>query len=138
MQDHTRDADNLYVEAGEQTGTNSHFGVEQIAAAFEVAPERIKRAMHGEFGLGADGLVDSKMAQHLAEVLLGDLPLDRREAALMQLGAFTPRSDAAWGAGSGPPDEESDRQKARVGINDEELASERSSYGPATQPAADS
>lgn len=137
MQEPTRDADDLYIEAGESTGTASHFSVAQIAAAFEVAPERIARAMHGEFGLGADGLADSRMAQHLAEVLLGDQPLDQREAALMQLGAYTPRSDAVWGAGSGPPDEESDRQRARAGVNDERLASERSSHDPATQPAAD-
>lgn len=134
MQEQTRDADGLYVEAGEEQ-SNRHFGVDQIAAAFEVAPERIRRAMHGEFGLGSDGLADSRMAQHLAEVLLGDQPLDRREAALMRLGAFTPRSDADWGVGSGAPEEESDRQSARAGTSDERLASERSSYDPATQPA---
>ena len=79
--------------------------------------------MEGEFGLGPDDRVDSKMAQHLAEVILGDMPLDRREAALMQLGAFTPRSDAAYGPGSGPPAEESDRQGAGAS-------------GPGDQPAS--
>ena len=112
MRDHTRDKDAVYIEAGEGEGEAARFSLDQIAAAFAVDAERVQRAFEGEFGLGADGRVDSKMAQHLAEVILGDLPLDRREAALMRLGAFTPRSDAAWGPGSGPPAEESDRQGA--------------------------
>ena len=112
MQDHTRDEDAVYVEAGEGADESARFSLDQIAAAFAVDAERVRRALEGEFGLGPDAEVDAKTAQHLAEVILGDMPLDRREAALMQLGAFTPRSDAAWGAGSGPPAEESDRQGA--------------------------
>ena len=112
MQDHTRDEDAVYIEAGEGQDGSARFSLDQVAAAFAVDAERVRRALEGEYGLGPDGRVDSKMAQHLAEVILGDLPLDRREAALMQLGAFTPRSDAAWGPGSGPPAEESDRQGA--------------------------
>jgi len=110
MHDQTRDENAVYIEAGEGEDRSARFSLDQIAAAFAVDAERVRRAMEGEFGLGPDGRVDSKMAQHLAEVMLGDLPLDRREAALMSLGAFTPRSDAAWGPGSGPPAEESDRQ----------------------------
>ena len=53
----------------------------------------------GEFGLGADGRVDSRQAQHLAEVILGDQPLAEQEAALMRVGAFTPRPDHGWGSG---------------------------------------
>jgi hypothetical protein len=112
MQDHTRDEDAVYIEAGEERNGSARFSLDQIAAAFAVDLDRVRRAVEGEFSLGFDAQVDAKMAQHLAEVILGDLPLDRREAALMQLGAFTPRSDAAWGAGSGPPGEESDRQGA--------------------------
>jgi hypothetical protein len=111
MQDQTRDEDAVYTEAGERGAGAARFSLDQIATAFAVEPERVRRAMEGEFGSGPNAQVDSTMAQHLAEVILGDLPLDRREAALMQLGAFTPRSDAAWGPGSGPPAEESDRQQ---------------------------
>lgn len=135
MQQPTRDSDGLYIEAGETIGAAARFTVDQLACAFEVAPARVIRALEGEFALGSDDRVDSRMAQHLAEVLLGDRPLDRREAALMQLGAFTPRSDAAWGPGSGPPHEESDRQSARAGVPDDKLASKRSSHDPATQRA---
>jgi hypothetical protein len=112
MRDHTRDEDAVYVEAGEGENRSARFSLDQIAAAFGVDAERVRRALEGEFSLGPDARVGAKQAQHLAEVLLGDMPLDRREAALMQLGAFTPRSDAAWGPGSGPPAEESDRQGA--------------------------
>jgi hypothetical protein len=112
MHGHTRDEDAVYIEAGEGNDGSARFSLGRIAAAFGVSEERVQRAMRGEFGLGPDAQVESTMAQHLAEVLLGDQPLDRREAALLQLGAFTPRSDAAWGPGSGPPAEESDRQGA--------------------------
>jgi hypothetical protein len=64
--------------------------------------------MTGEFG-SDDIRVDSKQAQHLAEVLLGDLPQDRQLAALMQLGAYTPRPDHDWGLGEKDPAEESDK-----------------------------
>jgi len=132
---HTRDRDEAYVNAGEAPGTQTQFNADQIAAAFGVERDRVVRALHGEFGLGPDGPVDSKMAQQLAEVLLGDLPLDRREAALMQLGGYTPRSDATWGVGDGPPSEESDRQSAEAGVPDDDRPSERSSFDPATQRA---
>lgn len=135
MRGDTRDADNQYVEAGEASGTRAAFSADDIARAFAVEPERVHRALRGEFDLGSDAAIDSKMAQQLCEVLLGDLPLDRREAALMQLGAYTPRADATWGLGSGPPDEESDRQNAKAGVPDDEMASKRSSYDPATQSA---
>lgn len=111
MENDTRDEDAVYIEAGEETEGSDRFSLDQIAAAFGVAADRVGRALEGEFGLGPDARVDSKKAQQLAEVLLGDMPIDRREAALMQLGAFAPRSDATWGAGSGPPAEESDRQQ---------------------------
>lgn len=131
----TRDSDDQYVEAGESTGTGASFTAAEIARAFDVDPARVHRALQGEFGLGPEATVDSRMARQLNDVLLGDLPLDRREAALMELGAFTARSDAVWGLGSGPPDEESDRQLADVGVTDEDEVSRRSSFDPATQSA---
>ena len=130
-----RDSDGQYVEAGEATGAHASFTADEVATAFAIDRKRVHRAMQGEFGLGPDATVDSRMAQQLCEVLLADLPLDRREAALMELGAFTPRSDANWGLGSGPPDEESDRQSAEAGVSDTERVSKRSSYDPATQSA---
>jgi hypothetical protein len=64
--------------------------------------------MKGEFG--ATGTpVDSKQAQQLAEVLLGDQPQDLQMAALMTLGAYTPRPDHTDGLGEKAPAEESDR-----------------------------
>ena len=98
-----------YVPAGEAQGEDARFSAEQIAGGFEVAIERVHRAMAGEFGLDADGRVDSRQAQHLAEVILGDQPLAEQEAALMQVGAFTPRPDHGWGLGESPPGEESDK-----------------------------
>lgn len=129
----TRDFEGDYIEAGEAANPYRPFSAGAVAAAFEVDRERVLRAMRGEFGLDSNGLVDSKMAQQLAEVLLGDEPLDLREAALMRLGAYTPRSDATWGLGSGPSDEESDRQSAEAGVPPDEVASKRSSHDPATQ-----
>lgn len=129
----TRDSEDVYIEAGEAANPYRPFSADAVAAAFGVDRERVRRAMQGEFGLGPSGLVDSKMAQHLAEILLADEPLDLREAALMRLGAYTPRSDATWGIGSGPSDEESDRQSAEAGVPPDELASKRSSHSPATQ-----
>ena len=98
-----------YAPAGEAQGEGVRFSAEQIARGFEVAIERVHRAMAGEFGLGADGQVDSREAQHLAEVILGDQPLAEQEAALMRVGAFTPRPDHGWGIGESPPGEESDK-----------------------------
>ncbi len=136
MSHHTRDQDDVYIQAGEATGAKTTFSSGDIAAAFGIARERVITALHGEFDLGAGGRVDAKMAQELAEVLLGDLPQDRRQAALMHLGGFTPRSDATEGLGDGPAVEESDRQAAVAGIPDDTLASRRSSYDPATNDAS--
>ena len=98
-----------YAPAGEAQGEDATFTLPEVATAFEVAPERVTRAVAGEFGGGAGDRVDSRQAQHLAEVLLGDQPLATREAALMQLGAFTPRPDQDWGLGEKAPGEESNR-----------------------------
>jgi hypothetical protein len=98
-----------YAPAGEAQGEDARFSAEQIARGFEVEIARVHRAMSGEFSLGADGRVDSRQAQHLAEVILGDQPLAEQEAALMRLGAFTPRPDHDWGSGETPPGEESDK-----------------------------
>jgi hypothetical protein len=98
-----------YAPAGEGQGQRERFDAAAIARAFEVALARVERAIAGEFGQDEKALVDSRQAQHLAEVILGDQPLDVREAALMRLGAFTPRPDHAWGLGETPPGEESDR-----------------------------
>ena len=96
-----------YRPAGEAQGQGSTFTAHQIAGAFDVSVERVHRALDGEFSLGADARVNSQQAQHLAEVILGDQPLDIQQAALMQLGAFTPRSDHEWGSGETAPGEES-------------------------------
>jgi hypothetical protein len=98
-----------YAPAGEAQGTAATFDVAQIANAFAVTTDRVRQAFSGEFGLGQDGRVDSRQAQHLVEVLLGDQPQAEREAALMRLGAFTPRPDHGWGIGEAAPGEESDR-----------------------------
>jgi len=133
MYDRTRDHDGVYIEAGEDASPNRTFSVDQIAEAFDVARDRVVRAIAGEFDLGPESSLTSRNAQDLVEVLLGDLPIDQREAALMKLGAFTPRSDADWGLGSGPPDEESDRQSAEAGTPDDDLPNKRSSHAPSTQ-----
>jgi hypothetical protein len=98
-----------YAPAGEAQGEDARFSAEQIAHGFEVAIDRVHRALAGEFGLDADGRVDSRQAQHLAEVILGDQPLAEQEAALMRVGAFTPRPDHGFGIGETPPGEESDK-----------------------------
>ncbi len=131
----TRDSDESYIQAGEAPGRDARFSAEEIAVAFDVELDRVERALLGEFSLGSGDRVNSKMAQRLAEVLLADFPLDRQRAALMKLGAFTPRHDAVEGVGDGPPQEESDRQSARAGIPDDELAIRRSSHDPATNDA---
>jgi hypothetical protein len=96
-----------YAPAGEAEGEAAVFTAEQIAGSFDVAVERVHRALAGEFRLGPNCGVDSRQAQHLAEVILGDQPLAEREAALMRLGAFTPRADHSWGIGEAA--EESDK-----------------------------
>ena len=100
-----------YAPAGEAQGNDTSFAAGEVAAAFGVAIERVHNAMAGEFALAPDAAVDSRQAQHLAEVILTDLPQAEREAALMRLGAFTPRPDHDWGIGEAAPDEESDKVK---------------------------
>lgn len=126
-----RDDDTEYVPAGEDQGQDATFDAAQVATAFGVDQDRVHNALKGEFGLGSDARVTSKQSQQLAEVLLGDLPMDQQEAALMQLGAFTPRPDQAWGMGETAPGEESDRFAAAPDVLEDERASERSSHDPA-------
>jgi hypothetical protein len=52
----------------------------------------------------------------------------------MELGAFTPRSDADFGLGDSRPGEESDLLSADAKTPPTERASPRSSHDPATQP----
>lgn len=101
--------DGEYTPAGEAQGQDATFTADQVAGAFGVALDRVARALDGEFGLGPDGRVDSRQAQHLAEVILGDQPQDKQQAALMQLGAFTPRTDQDYGKGETSPPEVSDK-----------------------------
>lgn len=82
-----------YTPAGENQGKYRKFTAREVADAFEVELDRVLNAFSGEYGLGPDGKVSSHQAQELAEIFLGDLPLDGQQAALMKLGAFTPRSD---------------------------------------------
>ncbi len=109
-----------YTPAGEDQGVNSSFTAEHVASAFEVDIQRVHNAFAGEFQLGPDGTVDSKGAQQLAEVILGDKPQDVQQAALMTLGAFTPRTDHDWGFGEKAEEEESDRLKRTADKGDEE------------------
>lgn len=121
--------------AGETQGINDTFDARAIAQAFNVAEDRVHNALKGEYQLGPDARVDSKQAQNLAEVLLGDQPMDQQMAALMKLGAFTPRPDDAWGFGDKAPGEQSERLSDRTGTIDGEATSPRSSYDPSTNPA---
>jgi hypothetical protein len=123
-----------YAPAGELQGIHSRFSASQIAAAFGVAVERVHNALAGEFELDPAATVDSRQAQHLAEVMLTDEPLDIREAALMSLGAYTPRADQDWGVGETAPGEESDRYVADPHVPEDELASRGGSYDP-SQPS---
>jgi hypothetical protein len=109
-----------YLPAGESQGVGDAFAADAIANAFGVEADRVHAAIAGEFGLDAGAAVDSRQAQHLAEVLLTDQPLDAREAALMRLGAFTPRPDHDVGFGEKAPGEESDRLVRRGDRGDEE------------------
>lgn len=100
-----------YAPAGEAQGIGETFGAGEVAEAFGVEIERVHNAMAGEFALGPEAKVDSRQAQHFAEVIVGDRPQAEQEAALMRLGAFTPRPDHDWGVGEAAPDEESDKVK---------------------------
>jgi hypothetical protein len=102
-----------YAPLGEESGVRDTFDLEQIARAFEVDPERVRRAMLGEFGSDTER-VNSKQAQHLAEVIIGDEPQDHQMAALMKLGAFTPRTDAVEGINEKAPGEQSDKLAENV------------------------
>jgi hypothetical protein len=124
-----------YAPAGELQGEDARFSLDQIAAAFAVDPAAVARAVEAEFGRHALRGVTSREAQRLSEVLLPDQPLPEREAALMTLGAFTPRRDEEWGLGDTAPGEESDRYAASPDKPADELASRTGSYDP-SQPSA--
>jgi hypothetical protein len=125
--------DDAPLPAGESQGIDARFTADAIARAFGVGLPHVLAAMAGEFGLAPDAGVDSRQAQRLAEVLMTTAPLDLREAALMTLGAFTPRPDVDWGLGDTPPGEESDRYAARPDRLDDDLASDTGSFDP-SQP----
>jgi hypothetical protein len=102
--------DDPQVLAGEDQGIDASFSVEQVAAAFGVGIQRAQAAVEGEFG--GSSTLGSRQAQHLADVLLGDRPQAEREAALMTLGAYTPRHDAAEAtAEEKAPGEQSDKMR---------------------------
>ena len=73
------------------------------------------------YGTNLEGL-----SRALSEVRGGPVPesdpelMTRIRAALMQLGAFTPRTDHDWGSGETAPGEESDRLVRNSDRNDEE------------------
>ncbi|MCA9879208.1 MAG: hypothetical protein KC442_15560 [Thermomicrobiales bacterium] len=98
-----------YTPAGEAQGRARTFGRDELAAAFAVPADRVAVAMRGELGLAAEARVTSAQVQNLVEALLPEEPLDVRQAALMALGAFTPRPDHVWGIGEAAPGEESDK-----------------------------
>lgn len=104
-----------YVPSGEAQGIVRSFGLDELVAAFGEPAERVAAAMQGELGLEPGAHVTSAQAQDLAEALLTDAPLDVREAALMTLGAFTPRPDHDWGIGEAAPGEESDKVEDNTG-----------------------
>jgi hypothetical protein len=124
-----------YAPAGELQGQDARFSPDQIASAFHVERASVERAIVGEFGPHALPGVTSREAQRLSEVLLSDQPLPEREAALMTLGAFTPRRDEEWGLGDTAPGQESDRYAADPDEPPDELASRTGSYDP-SQPSA--
>lgn len=101
-----------YAPAGEAQGTGETFAAEQLADAFGVDIGRVHNAMQGEYGLGPGDRVTSVQARELLEALEPEAPLDRREAMLMELGAFTPRSDAERGIGEASPEEVRARNRA--------------------------
>lgn len=105
-----------YAPAGEAQGERSRFTAEEVAAAFGVDVTSVRKAMSAELGLAGSDPLDSRQAQQLAELVLPQLPLAEREAALMRLGAFTPRVDHDWGIGEAAPGEESDRVVSAVDL----------------------
>ena len=99
-----------YTPAGEDQGRYRKFTARQVADAFDVDVGRVHNAFSGEYGLNPDDKINSQQAQNLAELFLGDLPLDGQQAALMKLGAFTPRSDDTEATATPkPPGEQSDK-----------------------------
>jgi hypothetical protein len=118
---------------GEGNNPASEFNANDVATAFEVELDRIERAMRGEFGLEPNASINSYQAQQLAEVILAERPIADRQAALMRLGAFTPRSDVEWGIGDTHRGEESDRLAGSAKKPEDELASKQSSIDPSTQ-----
>jgi hypothetical protein len=104
-----------YAPSGEAQGEARTFSRGELAAAFGVAADRVAAAMQGVLGLAAGARVTSAQAQDLAEALLTDEPLDVRQAALMTLGAYTPRPDHSWGVGEAAPGEESDKVEDNTG-----------------------
>src|SRR5262245_45936096 len=92
-----------YAPAGEAQGARASFTAAQVAATFDVTEEQVRHAATAAFGPGTAERLDSRQAQRLAEVLLANQPLAEREAALMRLGAFTPRADHDWGIGEAAP-----------------------------------
>lgn len=82
-----------YDPPGENQGVGKVFSANAVADAFNVDIQRVHNALAGEFGAGPEAEVDSRQAQLLAEVILGDRPQADQDAALMQLGAYTPRRD---------------------------------------------
>lgn len=94
---------------GENQGINARFTVDDVARHFDVARERVVRAFAGEFHLDDTDTVNSTQAQHLSEVIIGNRTQEEREAALMKLGAYTPRRDtiepSVWEKPSGEDDD---------------------------------
>jgi hypothetical protein len=86
-------SDREYTPGGETQSQSHSFSADEVARAFGVEIDRVYDAFAGEYQKGTDATIDSKQAQHLAEMLLGDHPLDNQAAALMKLGAYTPRYD---------------------------------------------
>ncbi|HWV22773.1 MAG TPA: hypothetical protein VNZ58_01165 [Thermomicrobiales bacterium] len=78
---------------GESQGANARFTATDVATAFDVERNRVVAAFAGEFGFDSDATIDSMQAQRIADLLLADQPQAEQEAALMSLGAFTPRRD---------------------------------------------
>lgn len=105
-----------YVPAGEDQGEDRLFTAEEMAEAFGVDASRVRSAIEGEFGGDSGTEVTSKQAQDLAEIFLSDHPLADQEAALMTLGAFTPRRDSMEAtAEPKPPGEQSDKLRDSQG-----------------------